>query len=251
MIDYHLHSTYSIDGRSPLRSYVEKAETLQLEEIGFSEHVDVDTDEESWRDIDPRYFSEVKELRSHTPVLIKCGLEVSYQHYREDEIKDYLSGVECDFVIGSVHDLDGILMDSTFFEKFSPRQYFEEVETMVKSGLFDIVGHLEYFKRWGGVYSSASWEGEISRVLQHMIEKDVVLEVNTSGLRHPACDTYPSPQVIHLYKTLGGELLSLGSDAHDAQNVGFEFPRVRAQLISEGFDSAASFSERSLVLQQL
>ena len=252
MIDYHIHSTYSFDGKSPPQSYISAAEEFSLKEIGFAEHLDLDPDLPGYDFLDyPLYHRALEELQKHTSVTIRCGIEVSYQPHLEDSIKNYLSEVECDFVIGSVHEVNRMTMDHTFFEQFQPQQYFKAVEGLITSGLCDIVGHLEYFKRWGGVYSSLKFKDEISSLLELAIDNNVVLEVNTSGLRHPACDTYPSLEVIQLYRKLGGELISLGSDAHRAGHTAFQFPAIVDQLKSEGFTSQVVFSKRVLDFLEL
>lgn len=251
MIDYHIHSTYSIDGKSPPHLYVGAAQKCVLKEIGFAEHVDLDPHVWGYRFLDPGYYAACRTLGKSVSIPIRCGIEVSYQDHLENSIKEYVSGADCDFVIGSVHEVHTITMDKTFLQQHNPSHYFEAVEKMVKSSTCDIVGHLEYFKRWGGTYTSSAFKNEICAVLQVMIETDCVLEVNTSGLRHPCHDTYPSLDVIHWYRELGGELISLGSDAHDAETIAFRFSPVRKRLTSEGFDTVATFNRRKLELTEL
>lgn len=252
MIDYHLHSTYSIDGRSASSSYVERAEQLSLTGIGFAEHLDLDPHTGVPLHFDyPSYLATIEALRQTTAIPIQCGAEVGYQPHLEDDLHAVLSQFACDFVIGSVHELEGVLMDETFFQTFTPPQYFNAVEKSVESGWVDIVGHLEYFKKWGGPYSSAHYEKEITALLQKMIERHVVLEVNTSGLRHAAGDTYPSLYVLQLYRKLGGALISLGSDAHGTEYCGYEFARIVEKLTEMGFDTLATFNKRVLHLVEL
>jgi histidinol-phosphatase (PHP family) len=247
MIDYHVHSTCSFDGASPLHQYVGTAQMCGLTELGFAEHVDLDSELEEYQFLDyPGYYKTLKELQQKASIPIRCGVEVSYQQDLEDSIQDYLAGKACDFVIGSVHEVHGITMDHTFLEQFSPLDYFEAVKKLVKSGLCDIVGHLEYFKRWGNPYSSSPFKDAICSVLQLMIEKNVVLEINTSGLRHPARDTYPSFEVIQWYRDLRGELISLGSDAHAVEHLAFQFSPVIKTLLSEGFCTVATFDKRKM-----
>ena len=223
-----------------------------LTEIGFAEHVDLDSELEEYQFLDfPNYYKTIKELQKEAPISIRCGVEVSYQQGLEDSIQEYLAGKACDFVIGSVHEVHGTLMDHTFLKQFSPLDYFEAVKKLVESGLCDIVGHLEYFKRWGNSYSSSPFKDAICSVLQLMIEKNAVLEINTSGLRHPARDTYPSFEVIQWYRDLGGELISLGSDAHAVKDLAFQFSPVIQALLSEGFCTVATFNKRKMTCVDL
>ncbi|MBU6998762.1 MAG: histidinol-phosphatase HisJ family protein [Theionarchaea archaeon] len=246
MIDYHIHSTFSIDGRSHPRDYVCSAADHSLEEFGFSEHVDLDPTWEGYNYLDySRYHEALEKLREEFALTIKCGIELSYQKHLEPSIRAYLSSISCDYVIGSVHDVNGISMDDTFLEHATPCSYFEAVKDMTTSGMIDIVGHLEYFKRWGGDYSSSDYKAAIVPVLQTIVEQNLFLEVNTSGLRHPVCDTYPSLCVMEWYRALGGTLITLGSDAHEASQVAFQFEPVLFQLKEIGFNQVVIFDGRT------
>jgi histidinol-phosphatase (PHP family) len=245
MMDYHIHSTYSIDGKSPLHAYIAPAQEQNLKEIGFSEHVDVNPDIEGCEYLDfPAYYTAVASLNTHTLIPVKCGIEISYEPHIEDAVRDYVSDLPCDYVIGSVHEVEKKTMDHTFLEQSDPVLYFEAVTSLIHSKTCDIIGHLEYFKRWGGPYTSCDYKKPIETILQKIIENNLVLEVNTSGLRHPAQDTYPSLEVIKWYKTLGGTLISLGSDAHCAHHVGYKFPTVIMALRSIGFTELTAFDAR-------
>jgi histidinol-phosphatase (PHP family) len=247
MIDLHIHSTYSIDGTSPPHKYVDHASHCGLQEIGFSEHVDLDPTLYGYNFLDyPHYVKTLKDLRKDALIPLRCGIEVSYQHHLENTIRSYTSKAAWDFVIGSVHEVNKKPMDHTFLNQSTPHVYFEEVTRLLESSTCDIVGHLEYFKRWGGQYTSREWKRDICDVLQLVIENDVALEVNTSGLRHPARDTYPSLEVLSWYKKLGGTLISLGSDAHKVEHMGAHFPAVIRTLTSLGFDTVVTFNKRAL-----
>jgi histidinol-phosphatase (PHP family) len=247
MIDYHIHSSYSLDGQSLPHEYSTAARQYGLKEIGFAEHVDLDPDLYGYQGLDFSLYSKaLKNLQEYAPIPVRCGLEVSYQHRLEDSIKEYLSEKDCDFIIGSVHEVHGVTMDHTFLQRHSPQEYFQAVEALITSGICDIVGHFEYFKRWGGSYSPPDFEDDISIILQQIIERNLVLEINTSGLRHHAKDTYPSLKVVKLYRSLGGELISLGSDAHNVKHIAFQFPKVVTWLKSEGFNVLATFERRNL-----
>ena len=252
MIDYHIHSTYSIDGLSPPHLYVSTAQRCGLGEIGFAEHVDLNPCTKEYRFLDyNRYTASVEQLRMDAPLQIRCGLEVSYELHLEPSIKRFIKDANCDFVIGSIHEVNSITLNDTFLDLYSPSDYFKEVERLITSSTCDIVGHLEYFKRWGGVYSSSAFKKEISAVLNLIVDHDLVLEVNTSGLRHPIRDTYPSLEVIQWYREVGGELISLGSDAHSVKDMAFEFIPIIKKLKAYGFDTVATFSKRSLRLVEL
>jgi len=252
MIDYHIHSSFSIDGTEPPHSFACAAKRCGLEEIGFAEHVDLNPRLFGYNFLDYSHYAAVlKDLQHQNSFPIRCGIEVSYQPHLETEIKNYITKTHCDFVIGSVHDVNHKLMDHTFLKQCDPRDYFEAVSSLIASSTCDIIGHLEYFKRWGGPYSSSDYKSEICTVLQQIVERTLVLEVNTAGLRHPCQELYPSLDVLRWYRKLGGTLICIGSDAHHVEDIAFHFPSVRTALQSEGFDSVATFSRRSLTLTEL
>jgi histidinol-phosphatase (PHP family) len=251
MIDYHLHSHFSIDSSTPLEAFFPEVVKCGLLEIGFSEHVDLDPHLEGYNALDFReYRRELTRIRNAFPVPVRCGMEVSYQSTREDSITQYLASRPCDYVIGAVHEVNGRTMDHTFYEVSSPGEYFAEVRKLVSSGLCDIVGHLEYFKQWGG-YHWSQYEGDLTEIFQVMIERELVLEINTAGFRHGCGEPYPSFEIQQLYKNLGGNLISLGSDAHHEYHLAFQFPWVIQRLKAMGFNELACFENRQITVQDI
>jgi histidinol-phosphatase (PHP family) len=244
MMDYHVHSLFSIDGRSPLDAYCSGAADHGLREIGFAEHVDLDPDIPGYDALDfMAYHRTLTEVREHCPLPVRCGIEVSYQHRLEASIKEYISKKPCDYVIGSVHEVKGRTMDHSFFTISSPGEYFSEIRQLVSSGLCDIVGHLEYFKQWGP-YNRALYTEELTEILQEIIENELVLEVNTAGLRHASLEPYPSYEILGLYRNLGGTLISLGSDAHTTSHLAFQFPAAITRLKKMGFEGIVRIEKR-------
>jgi histidinol-phosphatase (PHP family) len=109
MIDYHIHSTHSLDGQSLPYQYSSAAHHYGLKEIGFAEHVDLDPNLWGYQFLDYSSYSKaLRKVQEYAPVPIRCGLEVSYQHHLENSIKEYLSGKDCDFIIGSIHEVHGV-----------------------------------------------------------------------------------------------------------------------------------------------
>lgn len=245
MMDYHIHSTYSFDGKSPLHAYIAAAQKQNLKEIGFSEHVDINPDIKGFKYLDySTYYKAVTSLKKNAPISVKCGLEISYEPQLEGVLQSYVSDLSCDYIIGSVHEVEGYTMDYTFLEQSDPVLYFKSVKSLIQSETCDIIGHLEYFKRWGGQYTSHDYKKIILTVLQKIIDYDLVLEINTSGLRHPAQETYPSLDVIKWYYHMGGTLISLGSDAHYAPHIGYKFPTVMNALQCIGITQLTAFEAR-------
>ncbi len=230
-LDAHLHTDRSADSDVPIDVYAAAAVERRIAELAITDHID----------FDPR-------LPNHAPdvvererlvrdaaqrwgplgVTIRHGLEVTYESRREAEIREHLAGHAYDFVIGSVH----VGPDSPYqasrvaawvagrplAEVVAP--YFAEVRAAAASGLFDSLGHLDFVKRylWPHVLPEdlAERMDLYDPILQALVKSGTGLEVNTSGLRQAAGETYPAPGVVARFHELGGRRVSAGSDAHRA-----------------------------------
>jgi histidinol-phosphatase (PHP family) len=194
---------------------------------------------------------------------VRQGVEIAYQCTREKEISDWLAAHAWDYVVASIHLLDyadGWAMISeprttnAYFANHSQREvyvpYFEELLRAVRSGLGDVLGHLDVVKRYGtahyGPFEPLVFEEEIRTVLRAIIDEGLALEVNSSGLRQGTGEPYPGLAVLHWYRELGGEILTVGSDAHSTDDLGAGIPEVLDLVRSAGFQAIASFEARRL-----
>ena len=262
-IDYQVHSTCSHDGRAAIREQCRRAVELGLDEIGFSEHKDFDpadpvVDYFHYED----YRRQIEAARSEFDgaLAIRMGVEIDYQKWFEEKISGYLEDHDFDFVIGSVHYVDRLMLMTdaylagrTVEEVY--RIYFEALIDSVESGLFDILGHMEYANRRGipacGPYHPAPYRAEVERLFSKMISKNVALEINTAGLRQGAGATYPCPEHVELYAEMGGTLLSIGSDAHHPDELAHEYEQATALALECGLKEVAVWRNRIPELRAL
>jgi histidinol-phosphatase (PHP family) len=252
--DLHVHSTCSADGASSIAEYARQAEHLALAEVGFCEHVDFDPRDSACGTLDlVRYDREVAQARAAVPgVGLRQGVEITFQAGLATEIGAWLAARRWDYVVASVHLVDyadgwAIISDpaaSAYFRTHGQRQaylpYFDEVLRAVQSGLGDVLGHLDLVKRYGstvyGPFDPAAFEEEIRTVLRAMVDRGMALEVNTSGLRQGPAELYPAPAVLRWYREMGGERVTLGSDAHDARDLGAGLAEGIALIRAVGFE---------------
>jgi histidinol-phosphatase (PHP family) len=231
-IDYQVHSFRSHDGRASMADQCRRAIEIGLDEIGFSEHKDFDPADPVVDHFD--YDTTMREIEAARrefggALRIRAGVEIDYQAWFEQEIAAYLDAHPFDFVIGSVHYVDRRMIMTPEYNRCHTavsayRDYFHAVRDSVNSGLFDIVGHLEYANRrgiaaWGPYHADAHRE-ELASLFDAMIERDVLLEINTAGLHQGIGLTYPCAETVQLYAERGGALLSIGSDAHHPDQLG-------------------------------
>ncbi len=130
------------------------------------------------------------------------------------------------------------------------RQYFEAIlDGVTLFDDFDTLGHMDYVIRYWRkdghkIYSYSEYTDVLDAILKTLIKKDKALEVNTMGYNHKLDGPNPSYEVLTRYKELGGELLTIGSDAHLAENIGYRFQDTEARLKAIGFTSYTVYKNR-------
>jgi histidinol-phosphatase (PHP family) len=253
--DFHVHTALSHDGSGSVLEYCERAVELQVREIGFCEHVDLDQHDPTFGLHDyERYRAEIEEARARygARLTLRMGAEVGFVPRICAEIRDFLNEHRYDFVIGSVHAIAdgraGVSDEYEALETFARHsyldayyEYFELARELVVSGLFDVMGHLDLVRRFGAHHETGPVEwgnfyGTLRRLFEGMIKRQMALELNTSGLRQPPRSTYPGRDLIRLYHELGGQTVTLGSDAHE--------PAFLASGIPAALDLARDFRLR-------
>ncbi len=255
-IDYQVHSFRSHDGLATIHDQCVRAIEIGLDEIGFTEHKDFDPKDPVVNHFDyVLYSGEIDAAREEFAgrLVIRKGIEIDYQKWFVDEIREYLGRYAFDYVLGSVHYADRqMLMTAEYLMGRSREEaynlYFEAVLDSVKSGLIDIVGHLEYANRRGvpalGPYSPEPFEEKLNEIFVAMIERGVVLEINTAGLRQGVGLTYPSPDTVVLYSQCGGKRISIGSDAHGPRDLGYEYAQAVEIALGCGLTDLVTWRER-------
>lgn len=246
-LDSHLHTNLSPDSNVPIDTYAALAVERGIAEIAITDHVDFEPGAPAY-DFVPfvtreRVVREAAERWGPRGVAIRFGVEITYDSRHEAAIRDHIRRHHYDYVIGSVH----VYADSPFHasrigawvtgrslpEIVAP--YFDEVGRAVRSRLFDTMGHLDFVKRYVHPHVTAADLAAAPELyeplLVALVESGVALEVNTSGLRQVAGETYPSAAVVARYRSLGGTLVSAGSDAHLADSF--------ASGLDEGYRVAA------------
>ncbi len=230
-LDAHVHTDRSTDSDVPIDVYGALAAARGIAEIAITDHIDFDPRGPNYRpDVAERerLVRAAAERWGPHGVAIRYGLEVSFESGREAEIRDHIASQPYDFVIGSVHvgpdspfdesRVDAWAAGKSFDELVAP--YFAEVLAAARSGLFDVLGHLDFVKRY--VIDHAAPAAFADRldlyepILRALVDSGTGLEVNTSGLRQAPLETYPAGPVVVRYRELGGRRVSAGSDAHRA-----------------------------------
>ncbi len=257
LCDTHVHTFRSHDGRSALTEYCAMANSLGIRSLGVAEHKDFDPDDPVVNHYDYQSFwNDISAAREAwgERVEVLAGVELDYQYWFEPELVAWHAGHHFDFVITSVHHIDRrMLMTEAYREHYGSAHngyaaYYEAVFQSIRSGAIDVVGHLNYVNKRGvaayGAWALEKYTSHITTLLAEMIRRDVALEVNTAGLRHPVRTPYPDWSVVELYYRMGGRLITLGSDAHTVTELSHRFNEACAMLWQIGFRELTLFRGR-------
>jgi histidinol-phosphatase (PHP family) len=253
--DYHMHSTFSEDGASSPEEMCRQAVSLGIPEIGFTEHWDVGPYE-----INPRFFkpepwyAELLRLRElfSGQLIIRRGIEIAEPHLYPQETSAVLKRIPFDYVLGSVHFVGPhFIFDEAYFLSREAdevyRAYFAEVGTMLQTAELDIVSHLDVPARTGKPifgYDPSRYEDQIRCILQMVIDRNLALDVNAAGLRKTAQNLMPDPLILKWYTGMGGKRVTLGSDAHQADQVGLHLDAALEAIHTAGLTSVTQFELR-------
>lgn len=257
MFDYHLHSHISTDSDTPMIDLAAAAVAKGLKEICFTEHLDVDypgfPPERGLADY-KTYQDALQQTRNAFPDLsIKIGLEIGLEIDHLKDIPPRIEGLDFDFIIGSVHLLDGDdPYDPTFWDRHEQKEAYDRyaralIETIAECDFYDVAGHIGYIGKFNPhhdcVYRYSDYSDVVDEVLKSIIANGKGIEVNTSGLRTTPA-TLPEPNIIRRYFELGGEIITMGSDAHKEKDVGYGVNETLQTLKDIGFKYICAFEKR-------
>jgi histidinol-phosphatase (PHP family) len=257
--DYHMHSTFSEDGASSPEKMCRQAIKLGLPEIGFTEHWDVGQYEKNPRFFQPEpWYAELEHLRDlfAGKLTIRAGIEVAEPHLYPQAAAEVLRRAPFDYVLGSVHFVGPHFMfDEAYFRTQTAdkvyQAYFAEVETLLQTGDFDILAHLDVPVRTAKPiigYNPTRYEDQIRRILRMVIDRNLALDVNAAGLRKSAQNLMPDPLILKWYAGMGGVHVTLGSDAHASSQVGLHLDAALEAIRTAGISHVTQFERRQAKL---
>ncbi|MGD2201110.1 MAG: histidinol-phosphatase [Candidatus Bathyarchaeota archaeon] len=260
--DYHVHESHSSDAPlATVERYCRVAERRGIDEICFTTHLIVagpDIEHGIAPERIPEYLDEILEAQGDTEVQLRTGLEVDWFPKEERRIEAILQEYPLDYVLGSMHYVRGIDIGSkrhapTFFLGKNLEEaldtYFYEWKKAIESGLFDVMAHPDYFRKYLGLTHRMpiSWEDYGTRVydaLDSLKSYGVGFEVNASGYRHNIQDVYPVKGFLRAAREAGVDKVTLGSDSHRVGGLGLNTLRGARRLLDAGFDYIYTFKGR-------
>lgn len=273
--DMHMHTWFSTDSEACPCDMADEAVRKGLKTICFTDHFDKDDlewGEEGIFDVDA-YFVEMQKLQEEYAgkLNIRMGIELGLRTYLKDYYEELTKKYPFDFVIGSVHnvpykkDAEGNILytdpaaEKLFTDRTDKEAYRLMMETTLEnvrtSDCFQTLGHLDYVVRYGKSrekeYSYTDYADIIDEILKLLIEKEKGLEVNSAGLKYGLPFAHPHPDVLKRYRELGGEIITIGADAHKPEHIAYDFAKAEEILKSCGFKYYTEFFEQKPVFKQL
>lgn len=254
MHDYHIHSCFSFDTNVSQQAMCQRAASLGLDGVCFTEHVDFHNVDGFDHVVDlPAYFQATQVLAAQwrQQLTVACGLEVGLQSDVHELNQDYLTGQPLDFIIGSIHAADRLeLCGGDFCQGKSKAQAFGRylevlLEQVRQADYFHVLGHFDVIRRYCDYadrsFPLSQYQEITAEIFCTLIRKGKGIELNTGGLRCRLDSLHPDLATLRLYRSLGGEIVTVGSDAHSTPSIAWEFALAKDALRQAGFSYYSYF----------
>lgn len=270
-IDCHTHTSISPDGTGTAGGLCRSAISKGLQALAITEHIELNrwfseehygtSPRNQWEKFEycERMEKAMKQNSSikdsyGSRIHVVSGIELGQPHLDFGLAEAIIHDIRLDYVIASLHELHG---KPDFFcldynRESVPalmEQYFKELLKICQWGKFDVLGHLTYPLRYiEGEHSLdaeiGKYEEQIRECLKALVDHGCGLEINTSGLRQPYGKTFPTLDILKMYREYGGEMVTIGSDAHRPEDVGKGVQEGIAMASEAGFQYLCYFHER-------
>lgn len=258
MYDFHIHSEHSIDSIASMEDMALAAISQNFKSICFTDHVDFDSTDQridvSFREID--YFRNIKQVKYKyaRDIEILSGVEIGMQPHLFQRYNHFINNNQFDFVLMSFHSIDGRdIRRSNLLSNSDPIQllesYYNNMLVCIRDyNNFDVIGNFDYIDRYLLKHSKipryTDFYPIIREILKLIIDNGKGIELNTAGMIHGLDSFHPKVEILNLYKQLGGEIITIGSNAHRPEDVGYQYRPAERLLRDLGFKYIHLFKER-------
>ncbi len=257
--DFHNHTRFSGDSEADIDTVIRTAISLNMKELCITDHQDFDYIEDGVRfEIDPlSYYRTLSQYREtyNGKIDLRIGVETGLGKEFASRLHTFVSSVPFDFVIGSSHLVNGTdPYYPVYWENIAPKQAVENYFLSILENLsvchdFDVYGHLDYVVRYckakDFIYSPFDYADLIDLILKKIISCEKGIELNTGGMYKGSRYPNPHPAIIKRYRELGGEIITVGSDAHTPDYLGYRFDYASDLLQECGFHYYCTFKNRT------
>ncbi|WP_346946197.1 histidinol-phosphatase HisJ family protein [Clostridium sp.] len=259
--DFHTHSNNSFDSKETIENMCISAIDKGIEHLAFTEHFCVNDIRKTYGYIDfGRFQQDIEEAKEKFSdrLNIYKGIEICEPHIMKEGYEEALKDIKVDVILGSVHNINNMgLRDlvKNYHYKQAYELYFNDVYEMVKNSDFDIAAHPDLLNRYAyktmGTYDFKYNRDIIGEILKEIINRGKGIEINTSVFRNKDDNRANSLEITKLYKSLGGEIITIGSDAHKVEDVGEYCEEALKALRDFGFKYVFTFKDRKAVAHKI
>lgn len=261
MFDYHLHTTVSFDGIGTAKEMADAAVKAGLHEICFTDHYDYNSDPTKEANLfTMESYSTAYDSLAAPGLVIRRGVEYGLTTWNASQLEKMLKMRKFDFVIGSVHFVDGYdPYEAAYWKDISVEEAFRKyllgiLDCVKVHHNFDVLGHLTYVCKSAhnpthGPVPFKDYIDITDEIMKILVSKGVGMEINTSGVDR-AGTFLPSFEHLRRFKELGGEIVTVGSDAHDASRIGQYVPEA-LDILKDIFGYVCTFEDRKPVFHKL
>ena len=261
MFDFHMHSRVSFDGHDTGEALAKAALARGLKEICFTDHLDYDpSGQMQGLAYDQEAYNAEYDWLDIPGLKIRKGMEFGITVDNRELFRQDLKRRDFDFVLGSVHFVDGL---DVYFAPFwqgrtvfqTERRYLEETLACVQLHEdYDVLAHLTYIGKTRAHPAPRPVPYDqhrelIDEILRTVAAKGKGLEINTSGVDR--CGDYlPGADYLRRFKELGGQIVTIGSDAHTADRVG-QYSFKACEILKDIFGYVCTFEQRQPIFHKL
>ncbi|MGN0299047.1 MAG: histidinol-phosphatase HisJ family protein [Lachnospiraceae bacterium] len=265
--DYHCHTRFSSDSDASVEGQIQAAIQKGFSHLCITDHEDIDYDptvEENFLIDMPDYIQTLTKLQQtyQDKITLHIGVELGLQPHLKEELPAFAASFPFEYIIGSTHLVDKIdPYYSAFWKNFPSdhagvqRYYEKTLENIRLYDCFDCYGHIDYIKRYAPdktqSHDYADYRDIIDEILKELIYKGKGIECNTAGFKYALGQPNPQSDIIKRYLELGGELLTIGSDAHQSEHVGYAFDLLPEFLKACGVRYYTIFDHRKPIFLPL
>lgn len=260
LTDYHTHSYRCGHAVGPMREYVEMAIARGIDEIGLTDHLWLYFEEPERRN--PTYamgeaeyslhYAEMVALRDEFAgrIAVRVSVEADYIEGREEELLSILGRFDFDYVLGSVHFIDGWLIDAPEFadryreERVAEiyRRYYGRLRKAIALGCFDLLAHFDLPKKFGFL-PEEDLSDIVTATLDDAARSNIAIEISSAGLRKPIGEIYPAEAILRWMRERDIPI-SLSSDAHAPNEIAADYDQLVAFARRGGYEELATFQGR-------
>lgn len=259
LCDFHLHSDLSSDSHTPMEKMIRSGIDAGISVMCFTEHMDLHFPKQYAMDfqVDMDAYQKTFAVcqKKYAPLVdLRFGIELGIQPHLTEELQSLVNKYPFDFIIGSSHIINSI--DPYYPQFWEGRTEYQAVSEYFAATLdnletfsdFDVYGHIDYVIRYAPEknknYAYRTYREILDEILCTLISKHIGIEINTAGFKYGLGHPNPCEEILMRYRELGGEIITMGSDAHSHEYVGYYFPQAKEILKACGFTHYTIFKNR-------